>query len=337
MYRSCLACRGTLEPNEHLPTLPIGRMVAFDPERGRLWVVCQRCGRWNLVPLEQRWEAIQRCKQLHTEWPMVSQGPSLSVARGTDGFEVIRVGDEDPEALLRRRLQDRLHRRAQLELPAVVTWPRRRRWILGASTAVASVGLMGAGIAAGGLLAPLAIVALLRAGLEPPRQGVVRIGAHTLDRRALNNVRLVATDDDYGWMLALPGRWTLSGRDAVHAIYSLLPLVNRFNPDPETIERALTHRAKKGPGFHDQLRAAARRYGPGRSARLAKLARHERLALEIGAEEALESGDATDLEAAWARAEELAAISDDLLIPSAVERTLAALRRERNPEGPGAV
>ena len=32
-----------------------------DEERGRLWVVCRGCERWNLVPIEERWEAIEEC------------------------------------------------------------------------------------------------------------------------------------------------------------------------------------------------------------------------------------------------------------------------------------
>ncbi len=32
---------------------------AFDPWLGRLWRVCPRCRRWNVVPLEDRWEAVE--------------------------------------------------------------------------------------------------------------------------------------------------------------------------------------------------------------------------------------------------------------------------------------
>ena len=34
---------------------PVGRRLAFDPAKGRLWVVCRSCERWNLTPLEERW------------------------------------------------------------------------------------------------------------------------------------------------------------------------------------------------------------------------------------------------------------------------------------------
>lgn len=36
----------------------MGRRLAFDGAKGRLWVVCRKCKRWNLTPLEERWEAI---------------------------------------------------------------------------------------------------------------------------------------------------------------------------------------------------------------------------------------------------------------------------------------
>jgi hypothetical protein len=28
--------------------MPVGKRLAYDPDRGRLWVVCPRCGEWNL-------------------------------------------------------------------------------------------------------------------------------------------------------------------------------------------------------------------------------------------------------------------------------------------------
>jgi hypothetical protein len=31
----------------------MGKSVAFDPERQRLWAVCGRCGAWNLAPMDE--------------------------------------------------------------------------------------------------------------------------------------------------------------------------------------------------------------------------------------------------------------------------------------------
>ena len=37
---------------------PLGRRLALDGEKWRLWVVCPKCLHWPLTPLEEGWEAI---------------------------------------------------------------------------------------------------------------------------------------------------------------------------------------------------------------------------------------------------------------------------------------
>jgi hypothetical protein len=57
MYRHCIYCSADLGTNEALENFPVGRTVAFDAAKGRLWAVCRKCARWNLAPIEERWEA----------------------------------------------------------------------------------------------------------------------------------------------------------------------------------------------------------------------------------------------------------------------------------------
>ena len=64
MYATCLFCHGRLGSNADVEQFPIGRRLAFDAANGRLWVVCDGCGRWNLSPLEERWEAIETCERM---------------------------------------------------------------------------------------------------------------------------------------------------------------------------------------------------------------------------------------------------------------------------------
>ena len=64
MYTTCLFCEAGLGRNERVEGMPVGRRLAFDAEKGRLWVVCQRCTRWNLTPLDERWEALEECERL---------------------------------------------------------------------------------------------------------------------------------------------------------------------------------------------------------------------------------------------------------------------------------
>jgi hypothetical protein len=56
MYSTCLFCQGELCANEAIEHFPIGRRLAFDASKGRLWVVCRRCERWNLAPLVRAME-----------------------------------------------------------------------------------------------------------------------------------------------------------------------------------------------------------------------------------------------------------------------------------------
>ena len=52
MYATCLFCHARLGINDAVEQFPVGRRLAFDAAKGRLWVVCDGCGRWNLSPLE---------------------------------------------------------------------------------------------------------------------------------------------------------------------------------------------------------------------------------------------------------------------------------------------
>ncbi|WP_419941959.1 hypothetical protein [Candidatus Palauibacter sp.] len=54
MYQTCMFCKKPLGSNEVVETFPVGRRLAFDVAKGRLWVVCRKCLRWNLTPLDER-------------------------------------------------------------------------------------------------------------------------------------------------------------------------------------------------------------------------------------------------------------------------------------------
>src|SRR5690606_36612561 len=42
LYSTCIFCNGALGTNEVLEDFPVGRRIAFDAARGRLWLVCRR-------------------------------------------------------------------------------------------------------------------------------------------------------------------------------------------------------------------------------------------------------------------------------------------------------
>jgi hypothetical protein len=92
MYSTCLFCNVSLGTNDQLPTFPVGRRLAYDPARGRLWVVCIRCGRWNLSPLEERWEAIDECERLFRGTRLRYSTDNIGLARINERLELVRIG-----------------------------------------------------------------------------------------------------------------------------------------------------------------------------------------------------------------------------------------------------
>src|SRR4028119_1308710 len=92
MYSTCLFCQSRLPANEAVEAFPLGGRIAFDGERGRLWAVCSRCARWNLSPLETRWEAIEECERLFRDARLRVSPAHAGLARLRDGTELVRIG-----------------------------------------------------------------------------------------------------------------------------------------------------------------------------------------------------------------------------------------------------
>lgn len=107
MISECLFCGEPLELSD--PERPAEReRIAFDPVRGRLWVVCPACLRWNPVPLEMRWEALEGFERLATDSGRVRlETENLALLR-VGGGELIRVGDAPRPEYAGWRYGDRL-------------------------------------------------------------------------------------------------------------------------------------------------------------------------------------------------------------------------------------
>ena len=66
--------------------------MAFDPDRGRLWVVCESCHRWNLCPMEERWEALHQLERLvRDKSQLVAETDNIALLNAGELF-LIRVG-----------------------------------------------------------------------------------------------------------------------------------------------------------------------------------------------------------------------------------------------------
>jgi hypothetical protein len=92
LFRHCMYCGAEQADNALAGRVPPGRRLAYDPSRARLWSVCHRCTRWNLVPLDERPDALDHLERV------VRRGAGLLGA--TDnvslhdywGLSIVRIG-----------------------------------------------------------------------------------------------------------------------------------------------------------------------------------------------------------------------------------------------------
>ncbi|HEU0055168.1 MAG TPA: hypothetical protein VFQ39_18405 [Longimicrobium sp.] len=184
MYRSCIHCAAGLGRNEALEAFPVGRQVAFDPEKGRLWAVCARCRRWNLAPIEERWEAVEEAERAFADARLKVTAENIALARLADGTRLVRVGRAPARELAAWRWGGLLQAR----------W-RRSRLRSGAVAGSATFAVAGALLFLGPFTPPLnaGLVAAWWAGVRAARNGVERVVRDVArargDRRVLARVR----------------------------------------------------------------------------------------------------------------------------------------------------
>ena len=336
MYTTCIFCHGELGRNEAVEHFPVGRRLAFDARRGRLWAVCRRCERWNLSPVEERWEAIEECERLFRATRLRVSTDNVGLARLKGGTELVRIGEPLRPELAAWRYGDQFGRRRRATLLKVGLG-------LGAVGALVAGGIA-AGVGVGGMWwwlwqwsqhivqgNPDAVVAHI-----PVWDGRLL----QVRRRDLDETRLATLTGADAWTLHVRHRNGIeqfAGEDAVHTVALLLPKVNRFGGSQQQVTRAVAHIEEAGGAegfFLRAARLASRRaprqgFNPYRVVPF-NLAPEERLALEMAANEENErralEGELAALERAWRDAEEIAAISDNLLLPSGVDEMLRKLR-----------
>src|SRR5437763_9523358 len=137
MYATCLFCQKDLGRNESLETFPVGKRLAFDSAQGRLWVVCPHCERWNLSPLEERWEAIEQAERYYRDTRRRVATENIGLAKLRDGTTIVRIGEPLRPEFASWRYGDQFGR-------------RRRRQMLIAGGGVTAIGaLIAGGVAAG--------------------------------------------------------------------------------------------------------------------------------------------------------------------------------------------
>src|SRR5215471_16239533 len=93
MYRTCAFCNATLDGDGGPSGLGVGRRLAFDEWKARLWVVCPKCARWNLTPLDDRLERIDALGRVAGEARLLAKTEQIALLRWQQ-YGLIRVGKQ---------------------------------------------------------------------------------------------------------------------------------------------------------------------------------------------------------------------------------------------------
>jgi hypothetical protein len=356
MYSTCLFCGDHLGANEVIEHFPIGRRLAFDAAKGRLWVVCRKCERWNLTPIEERWEAIEEAERLFRETRLRVSTDNIGMAKVREGLELVRIGSALRPEMAAWRYGDQFGRRRKKHL-----------MLTGAGVAaVAGLVVLGpvTGVIAGGGWGTWQVISSLHGAYQQRRVRVrLRVPEYpetvVIRKKQLEKAAVVRADDEWAIRVQFQApveppfnraesrRFKMSsgrelstllrGAEALNAAGKLLPAINEDGAKVREVQSAVTIVSEAGDP--DSL---FRRYAGGSSVRkptkmdgghvLNALPKEVRLALEMASHEEQErralEGELALLEAAWREAEEVAAISDDLFLPEGTAQRLEEIKKK---------
>ncbi len=331
MYSTCLFCHTDLGKNEVIERFLIGRRLAFDAAKGRLWVVCRACERWNLTPLEERWEAIEECERRYRDTKLRVSTENVGMARLGEGLELVRIGAPRRPEFAAWRYGDQFGRRRRSTMLKV------------------GVGVGAFGVAFGGVLIAGAEVGI---GIGSFGWMIYQVGANAVQRIVHGNPRAVVThlpmsDGSWSpvqrrhladavlrvtkgtndWRIVVPhngGIATYEGEDAMRPARLLLPAINRFGATREQVSDAVKL-MEQADSPSDLFVRSVTGGSP-----LSKLAPEARIAMEMAAHDELErramEGELARLEQEWREAEEIAAIADDMFLPPGTQDFLTKNR-----------
>jgi len=337
MYTTCIFCHEPLGANETIEHFPIGRRLAFDSAKGRLWVVCRNCAQWNLTPLEERWEAVEACERAYRSVRTRVSTPEIGLARLAEGLDLVRIGAPLRPEFAAWRFGDEFSRR------------RRRAIQVGVvgTGLVAGAGItFGFGLAAAGVAGPLvgygamwmlgaarAVVGKWTSRFPHPLDLTADDGSRVRFGRQYSRDILMRTDHSpHGFHLAMDvggeegasglpiHHATVSGEGAVRAARLLLPRINGSGATKRTVSSAVKVIEEVGTTerFIPHALSIVRKAGLAYSS-ISAYPTPVRLAMEMSLHEEVEQraleGELAELVTAWREAERVAGIADDLLLP----------------------
>jgi hypothetical protein len=362
MYSTCIFCHSDLGANDSIEHFPIGRRLAFDAARGRLWVVCRRCERWNLTPIEERWEAIEECERSFAATRLRVSTDNIGLARIREGLELVRIGAPQRPEMAAWRYGDQFGR-------------RRRKYVMWNAAGVAAalgIIILGpvTGIIAGSSFSLINLANIANSAYQK-RRVRTRIALSDFPDpiaiRANELMRVSIVEADHGWALRVPFRTPvpvsvssgkgdgsaglrgldagvelsvlLTGDEALRAVGKLLPAMNSTGAKRSEVEsavRLISEVAEPTDLFSRYTTPPAwsrrREFDTPTAGRpFAYLSREVLLALEMATHEDSErralEGELSLLQDDWRQAEEIAAIADDLFVSDETRARLSSLKR----------
>jgi hypothetical protein len=348
VFSTCIFCNNPLGRNEAIETFPVGQRLAFDAARGRLWVVCKSCDRWNLSPLDERWEAIESAERFYRDTRTRVSTDNIGLAKLRDGTTLIRIGEPQRPEFAAWRYGDQFGRRRTRAL-----W-MTAAGIGGVAAVVAAPAIAGMSIGAFGFM----YVQMGRAAIHgSPNTVVAKIRdadgrMMQVRRRHLAESSIYAADDgSLGLRLRYKnGEAYFTGPDAERVAAIVVPKLNRSGGKKETVAEAVKEIESLGSSekflshLADVAHVYTRSMTDGVSAGKAKRRQNEfnkwglyslpapyRLGLEMALHEESErramDGELLELERAWREAEEIAGIADNLLVPESVDEQFKKLKK----------
>ncbi|HET7631200.1 MAG TPA: hypothetical protein VFK16_02665 [Gemmatimonadaceae bacterium] len=352
MYSTCIFCHSSLGANDVIEHFPVGKRLAFDAGKGRLWVICGSCARWNLSPLDERWEAIEEAERIFRASAMRITTDNIGLARLPSGVQLVRIGRPLRPEFAAWRYGTRFARRrmnvnvvvgsaaaaaaltgavlSPILVPALVTGTLSLVAFPGATTIMGAIPMVGA-LAARDYLLDDHIVTRFRNG----RHVIVVREKHVRDAEfhMTGDVPTMRLPHDNGCKY-------YDGTEAMYVATVLLASANRFGGSGASVRDAVAciERAGDAPTF---LRHTSRSVEWRAGRIVSVLARMRRLgALHLGASECLAlemslheeserralEGELDLLRDAWKEAEQVAAIADGMFDPPAGATPTRTLR-----------
>lgn len=331
--------------------------------RGRLWVICTTCARWNLSPLDERWEVIESCERLYRDTKKRMNTGQVGLAKLPDQTTLVRIGDPVfPEYASWRygRLFTRRDQLSAYSAPAGAAAVLTTLLLMGGPlAAVSGAGLTAAASYALGRMAIRRLTGLRRLGTIPLRDG----RAPRLDVGRARRTRVVALPGGE-WTLAVPAyggakkhelvtdeigadeAWDGFGlpgevreydlvapRSAEAVARRIMPVVNASGGDDDTVQGA----GKLYEQWEGKIGETVGKLLDFQQKPLPLAGEpHLSLAFEMSVYEDLERrwllSELFLLKAAWQEAEKLAAISDALTIPAWLEEQMEKMKGRAGEE-----